>query len=366
VGTLLARVRQGHPEKSILLTGLRGVGKTVILNRARQKAEDEGFRTVYVESPEDSTLVRILAPQLRTLLFELDRSAGIGAMARRALAVLKAFASAFRVRYGGVELALDFEPETGVADSGDLESDLPQLFTVVAEAAEERDRGVALLIDEMQYLSEPELRAVIMAMHRLQQAQKRFVLVGAGLPSLTGLSGRARSYAERLFSFPVIGALPRHESDQAIGEPVRSAGAEVEDDALTEIFRLTHGYPYFLQEWGYHSWNRASHPSITVGDVSGATEVVVRRLDEGFFRVRYDRLTPSERRYLRAMADLGPGPHRTGDVANRLHIRVTSLGPTRATLINKGMIYSPEHGKLAFTVPLFDEFMKRVIPEFPS
>jgi hypothetical protein len=350
----------------MLLTGLRGVGKTVLLNEINRIAIAGGYRTIQLESPEDSTLVEMLAPQLRTLLFELDRMAGAGAKARRALGVLKSFISAFKVRYGGVELALEFEPEVGTADSGDLESDLIQLFMAVADAAEERGCGVALLIDEMQYLKEAELRAVIMAMHRLQQERKQFILVGAGLPSLLGLSGRARSYAERLFNFPVIGALSRAEGNHAIREPVRNAGAEIDDSALEEIHRLTQGYPYFLQEWGYHSWNRAAQSPISMTDVTEATVTVIRRLDEGFFRVRFDRLTPSEKRYLRAMAEMGPGPHRTGDIATALHLNVRSLGPTRAILISKGMIFSPEYGKLAFTVPLFDDFMKRVMPNMAA
>ncbi len=359
---LVERVKQGRPEKSILLTGLRGVGKTVLLNEIKRRAQASGYRTLAVETPEERSLIASLVPQLRGLLFELDRLAGIGMKARRALSVLKAFVSAVRVRYGELELGLDLEPEKGVADSGDLEADLPDLFVVIAEAAKEKQVPVGLLIDEIQYLNEEELRALIMAMHKLQQEQLPFILVGAGLPTLPSLAGKAKSYAERLFSFPVIGALARPEAVQAIRGPVRAAGLEIESAALDEIYRLTKGYPYFLQEWGYESWNRAEESPITLKDVKAATATVIRKLDEGFFRVRFDRLVPSEKKFLRAMAELGPGPHRTGDVANRLKVLVTSLGPVRANLISKGMIYSPEHGKLAFTVPLFDEFMKRAMP----
>jgi hypothetical protein len=363
---LVERVRHGRPARSILLTGLRGVGKTVLLNQVKERAAAAGYVTVTVETPEDATLAEVLSPQLRTVLFELARSGGSSSVSRRALGVLKSFVSAFRVRYAGVELALEFEPVPGVADSGDLQTDLPQLFLEVAEASAEQGKGVALLVDEMQYLPEVDLRALIMAMHRLAQENKPLILVGAGLPSLLGLTGRARSYAERLFSFPKIGALPAHEARRAIKDPVVAAGVGIEDDALNKIFEVTQGYPYFLQEWGFHAWNIATSSPITLTDVERATTRAISQLDQGFFRVRFDRLTPAEKRYLRAMAELGPGPQRTGDIATTLQIRATSVGPTRGILINKGMIYSPEHGRLAFTVPLFDEFMKRVMPELPE
>ncbi len=276
---LIERVRNGRPEKSILLTGLRGVGKTVLLNVMRRQAAEDGYRTILVEVPEDRSLVAMLSPHLRSLLLDLDRVAGAKERVRRALGVLAAFVSAFRVRYGGVELSLDFEPERGTADSGDLETDLSQLFMAIAEAAEERETAVALLVDEMQYLKEWELRALIMAMHRLQQERKRVILIGAGLPSLLGLAGRARSYAERLFDFPVIGALSEPEASRAIRDPVRAAQAEIEESALGEIYRLTEGYPYYLQEWGYHSWNQAAQSPVTLADVRDATTTVIQRLD---------------------------------------------------------------------------------------
>lgn len=358
---MLERLKQACPEKSILLAGLRGVGKTVLLNEINHRAQEAGYRTMLMETPEQRGLVALLAPQMRRLLLELDRSAAMRAKARRALGALKEFVSTVRVQYAGVELGLDLDVEKGVADSGDLESDLSDLFVVVAEAGHERGAAIGLFIDEVQYLHEEELRALIMAMHRLQQEQLPFILVGAGLPSLPALAGKAKSYAERLFSFPAIGPLGKPEAVQAIRDPVRTAGVEIQPAALDEIFRLTQGYPYFLQEWGYQSWNRAASSPITLQDVREATATVIRRLDEGFFRVRFERLTPSERRFLRAMSELRPGQQRTGDVAAALGMQVTSLGPVRANLINKGMIYSPEHGQLAFTVPLFDEFMKRTM-----
>ncbi len=359
---LLQRVKQGRSAKSILLTGLRGVGKTVLLNEIKRRALSAGYRTILVETPEHAGLLPHLTPQVRGLLLELDRSAGASARVRRALGVLKSFASAVRVGYSGLEVSLDFEPETGVADSGDLENDLAGLFVAVAEAAKDRETAISLLIDELQYISELELRALTMAMHRLVQEQLPFVLVGAGLPTLPGLAGRARSYAERLFDFPTIGALSREEADRAIESPVTAAGVAIDRSALDEIYAKTQGYPYFLQEWAYQTWNRAAGSPIRLSAVLEASPIVSRRLDEGFFRVRFDRLTRGERRYLRAMAEVAPADRTTGRVAEILGFKVTSLGPTRANLISKGMVYSPEHGRLDFTVPLFDDFMKRTMP----
>jgi hypothetical protein len=198
----------------------------------------------------------------------------------------------------------------------------------------------------------------------MQHRQLPLLLLGAGLPILPGLAGESKSYAERLFNFPEVGALSEKDSAQALQEPAEAAGVTFQMRALKEIFRLTKGYPYFIQEWGYQSWNLATTSSINLKTVGSATAAVVPRFDQNFFRVRFDRLTPSEKNFLRGMAHLGAGPQRTGDIAAVLGVKVTSLGPVRAKLINKGMIYSPAHGDMAFTVPLFDEFMIRAIPEF--
>ena len=359
---LLGRVKERRPEKSILLTGLRGVGKTVSLNEIDRLAAKAGYRTVVVEAHEDKSLAALLVPPLRKLLFELDRVAGAGDKAKRGLAVLKSFMNGVKVTMGGVEVGLDIDPEKGAADSGDLESDLPNLFVAVAEAAEERHLPIALLIDELQYFNSKELSALIMAMHKMQQRQLPMVLLGAGLPILPGLAGESKSYAERLFSFPDIGALSEPDAIKALQDPTKLMGVDFERDALKEIYRLTQGYPYFLQEWGYQSWNRAAASPITLKVVQDATATVIKRLDENFFRVRFDRLTPGEKLFLRAMAGLGSGAHRSGDIADALGVKINSLGPRRANLIRKGMIYSPAHGDMAFTVPLFDEFMLRAMP----
>jgi len=361
---LLGRIKQKRPEKSMLLTGLRGVGKTVLLNEIERLATADGYRTISIEAHEDKPLGLLIAPYLRRLLFDLDRIAGAGDKVKRGLAVLRSFIGTLKLSLNDVTIGLDIEPEKGAADSGDLEIDLSNLFVAIAEAADDRKTAVAIFIDEVQYFSHKELGALIMAMHKIQQRQLPLVLMGAGLPILPGLAGESKSYAERLFSFPDIGALSEADTAKALREPAQAVGVTFDPSALGEVFPLTKGYPYFLQEWGYQAWNLATSSPITLQIVQDATATVIPRLDQNFFRVRFDRLTPSEKNFLRAMAELGPGAHRTGDIAQTLGVKITSLGPVRAKLINKGMIYSPAHGDMAFTVPLFNEFMVRVMPKF--
>jgi hypothetical protein len=361
---LLGRIKQGRSEKSLLLTGLRGVGKTVLLNEVERLAVAEGYRTVVIEAHENKPLGPLIAPYLRSLFYELDRIAGAGDKVRRGFRVLRSFLGQLKVTYEDVAIGLDVDPEDGSADSGDLEIDLPNLFVAVGEAAKERKATVAVFIDEVQYFSQKELGALIMSMHKMQQQQLPVILLGAGLPILPGLAGDSKSYAERLFNFPNVGALSSDDAARALRDPAMAAEVLFEDAALAEVFRLTQGYPYFIQEWGYQAWNTALRSPITLADVEEATAKVVLRLDQNFFRVRFDRLTPSEKNFIRAMAELGAGPQRTGDIADTLKVKVTSLGPVRAKLIKKGMIYSPAHGDMAFTVPLFNEFMIRAIPEF--
>lgn len=359
---LFGRTKRKRAEKSMLLTGLRGVGKTVLLNEMERLAKAEGYRTVSLEATEDKPLGALIAPRLRTLFYELDRIAGVGERVKRGLKVLRSFIGALTLTMGEVTFGLDVDPEKGTADSGDLEIDLSSLFVAVGEAAEERSSAVVFLMDEIQYLTKKELGALIMAMHRVQQCQLPLVLLGAGLPILPALAGESKSYVERLFSFPEVGALSEADAAKALRDPARNAGVEIEPEALREVFRMTQGYPYFLQEWGYQAWNLAKTSPIRLDVVRNATSLAVSRLDTNFFRVRFDRLTPSEKSFLRDMAELGPGPHRTSDISSARGVKLTSLGPVRARLIRKGMIYSPSHGDLAFTVPLFDEFMVRAIP----
>lgn len=360
---LLGRIKQKRPEKSMLLTGLRGVGKTVLLNEIEHIARADGYRTIFIEAHENKALGLLIVPYLRSLLFDLDRIAGVGDKVKRGLAVLRSFIGALNLTVGDITIGLDIEPEKGAADSGDLEIDLPNLFIAIGEAAEDRKCAVAILVDEIHYFSQKELGALIMAMHKIQQRQLPLVLLGAGLPILPGLAGESKSYAERLFSFPDIGALSEEDTAIALREPAQAAGVIFETNALKEVFHLTKGYPYFLQEWGYQAWNLAAASPITLQIVQNATATVIPRLDKNFFRVRFDRLIPSEKRFLRAMAEFGPGAHRTGDIADILGVKISSLGPVRGRLIKKGMIYSPAYGDMKFTVPLFDEFMIRAMPK---
>ena len=362
VRVAVERIRRGLPTKSVLLVGLRGVGKTVLLDRMRQDAEGAGIHTVRIEAPEGRSLPAMLAPQLRQALLRLSQNEKAKAIAKRALRALAGFAKSLKVKYADIEVGLDFEPEPGLADNGDLEHDLQALLEEVGSAAKAAGTAVAMFIDELQYVREPELEALITAMHRCAQRQVPVILVGAGLPQLRGRMGNAKSYAERLFDFPEVGPLPIPAARIAIAKPVSDQGAVIADDAVDRIVDETKGYPYFLQEWGKHAWDAAAASPIRLRDVTDASVAATAALDESFFRVRFDRLTPTEKKYLRAMADLGPGPHRSGDIAECLGKRVTALGPVRNSLIAKGMIWSPNHGDTAFTVPLFDEFMHRIIP----
>lgn len=361
---LLKRVQAGRAAKSILLTGLRGVGKTVLLNEIDRSARAIGYERILVEAHEDKSLPALLVPALRELLFALDRKEGARDKVRRAMAALRGFVGSVKITYGDIPVGIDIEPEKGTADSGDLEADLPALFVVVGEAAASRDSSVALLIDELQYLGARELSSLIMAMHRMQQEGLPLVLIGAGLPLLPRLAGESKSYAERLFDFPEIGPLPDADAALAISDPIEHEGEHIDGDAVAEVVKVTQGYPYFLQEWGYQIWNLAEASPIGIDVAKAASEATVDRLDQNFFRVRFDRLTNGEKALLRAMAELGESPYKLGDVAEVMGLKVNSLSPRRAKLLNKGMVYSPSHGEIAFTVPLFDEFMRRAIPEF--
>ena len=359
----VARIAAGRPAKSQILVGLRGVGKTVVLVRIREMAEEIGYRAFHIEAHEGKTMPELLVPVLRQLLFNLDRVEGAKEFARRGLRVLKSFVGAFRVSLGDYNVELGIDPERGVADSGDLEADLTELFLAVGEAAKHAKTAVAFCMDELQYLNETEFSALIMALHRVSQLQLPIVMVGAGLPQILGLAGESKSYSERLFDFPRVGALAAEDAISALQLPIAAQGVKFTGSALDEILRTTECYPYFIQQWGHESWNLAESSPIDIDVVKGATDRAVKALDENFFSVRFDRCTPSEKRYMWALADLGPGPHRSGEVAERLRVKLTTLGPVRARLIAKGMIYSPQHGDMAFTVPMFHAFMRRAMPE---
>lgn len=361
------RTRRLLPTKSSMLVGLRGVGKTVLLNRLREQAvglhPDSPIETPQIEAPEQRSLPAMLAPQLRVTLLRLSKRERARELAGRALSALAGFARSLKVKYADIEVSFDAAPEPGLADNGDLEHDLWALLVAVGEAARAGGTAVVLFIDELQYVEEPQLAALITALHRTAQERLPVTMFGAGLPQLPGRLGRAKSYAERLFEFVTIGPLSRADAAIALERPAAEHGVSFDRSAVDAIIDQTQAYPYFLQEWGRQVWDTAPRSPITVDDVRRSTDITLAALDQSFFRVRFDRLTPSEKRYLRAMADLGPGPHRSGLVADRLGRAVTTLAPTRGQLIDKGMIWSPSHGDTAFTVPLFDEFMKRIMPE---
>ena len=358
----LDRIRSGRAAKSLLLVGLRGVGKTVLLNRIHRGVEGHGFMTILLEAPEDRSLPGLLAAPLRTALVKMSRRAATNDAVKRALRALSGFVGAMRVRYHDIELGMDLESEPGVADSGDLDHDLGDLLCATGEAARVERTALVLIVDELQYVKEEPLGALIGALHRSAQLQLPVTLVGAGLPQLVARTGAAKSYAERLFAFPEVGPLDAEAAAFAVQAPAERQGVSYERAALDAIIRHTRSYPYFLQEWGKHCWDCADASPITAADVRAATVEATAELDASFFRVRFDRLAPSEKRYLRAMAELGGGPHRSGEVARVLGKGVRSVAPTRAQLIEKGMIYSPAHGDTAFTVPLFDEYLRRVMP----
>ncbi len=358
----LERLRRGRPSKSMLLVGLRGVGKTVLLDRIREIAERLNIETIRIEAPENRSLPAMLAPQLRLALLRLSRQAEAKELAVHALRALAGFARSLKVKFGDIEVGIDCEPEPGLADNGDLDQDLMALLEAAGEAAKAAESALVLFIDELQYVNEDQLESLIMALHRCQQRSLPITLFGAGLPQLPGQMGKAKSYAERLFDFPTVDALGHDAAVSAVRKPILAESSRITDDAVEEIVRVTRGYPYFVQQWGKHTWDVAPQSPIERTDVDAATPLAVAALDESFFRVRFDRLTPSERRYLRAMAELGPGPHRSGDIADALDRKVSTLAPTRAALINKGMVWSPSHGDTGFTVPLFDEFMRRMMP----
>ena len=359
----IERVLRGLPTKSVLMVGLRGVGKTVLLDRMRDDAEANGVQTLRIEAPEGRSLPALLAPQLRQALLRLSRQQNAKEFAQRGLRALAGFAKSLKVKYEDIEVGFDFDPEPGLADNGDLEHDLQALLETVGTAAQKAGTALIMFIDELQYVKEDELAALITALHRCAQRRLPITLIGAGLPQLPGKMGSAKSYAERLFEFPQIGPLNDVAAQLAIVKPAKNQGVDFTDVAVQRIIKETEGYPYFLQEWGKHAWDSAAASPIALKDVKAASAAAIAALDDSFFRVRFDRLTPAEKKYLRAMAELGPGPHRSGDIADCLQRKVTSLGPTRSQLIAKGMIWSPNHGDTAFTVPLFDKFMRRTVTD---
>jgi len=357
---IIKRVKNGHSAQSLILLGLRGVGKTVLLNRIDQIAESAGCETSIFEADMNRPLPELLTQQLHRLLLKLDRRKRMGDEVQKAFSLLQAFAGIFRVHLG--------EFQVGVASpmvTGDLSIDLTDLLVAIGEAAKARNTVAVILVDEVQYIAKDDLGALIMALHRISQCQLPLVFFGAGLPQLAQLAGDTKSYSERLFAYPSVGPLDREGARKALVEPARREGVGFEDEALEVVLRETEGYPFFLQVWGSHMWQTAEAPPITVADAREASKRAVAALDESFFKVRFERLTERQRQYARAMAEFGNKPANSTDVANLLGLTVKQAAPVRDEVIKKGMAYSPKRGLVAFTVPKFDEFMKRALPEFP-
>ena len=356
------RIKNGLHANGMILLGLRGVGKTVLLNRLHLDAKAKGFQTIKFEVPDGAGgyLAKQLVPNLNVVLRHLDRMRAAGALLERAGSALRNFASAFSVSYQGFSIGAT--SATIAADSGDLEYDLPELLSLVGAAAQERGAAVALFIDEVQYLGKPELAALTRAFHEIAQTGLPVILIAAGLPQIAALSGEAKSYAERLFHYSELGALDPASAKKVLSEPAKRQGASFSATALARILKETQGYPYFLQTWGKFAWDEAQGPEIGEADVENAWPDIVTYLDQNLFHVRFDRCSGAEQHYLRGMAELGPGPHRSGDIAAALCTTSSAVANTRKMLIHAGMVYSRQYGETSFTVPLFDDFMKRVIP----
>ncbi|PUE45557.1 ATP-binding protein [Limnohabitans sp. 2KL-51] len=358
----IERLRIGNSAKSLILVGLRGVGKTVLLDRMRLDAEGTGIQTLRIEAPENKSLPAMLAPELRKALLRMSTIESAKEVSQRALRALAGFAKGLKLKFADIEVGFDYAPEPGLADNGELESDLTALLVQTGEAAKAAGTVMVMFIDELQYVKESQFAALISALHRCAHLRLPITLVGAGLPQLLALAGEAKSYSERLFEYPQVDKLNTSAAMDALRKPAQQLGVHYTDDAALAIVEKTQGYPYFLQEWGKHTWDVATTSPITLDVVKTATQLTIAGLDESFFKVRLERTTPSERRYLRAMADLGPGPHRSGDIANQLLKTVSTQAPVRSSLIRKGIVWSPTHGDTAFTVPLFHEYLLRTVP----
>lgn len=361
---LLQRLARGRTDQSLIMTGLRGVGKTVLLNEFAELARTANWEVVELEASkhDDGQFRQTMASLLRSALLQISPRKRWTDRARRAAEVLTAFGMSVD-HTGTWSMTWDVEPAEGLADHGDLALDLTDVLVALGQAAQEHGRGVAILVDEVQFLRSAQLEAMIQALHKTVQRKLPITFVGAGLPQIAELAGDAKSYAERLFRFPEIDSLGDDDAREALIRPAELEEASFASDAVDLALEITKGYPYFLQELGYQAWEIAAGPEITADDIDAAREGYLTKLDRSFFRVRLDRATGLQTAYLRAMAELGPDAHKAADVARVLKRESTQLGPTRAELIDMGLLYTPEHGYAAFTVPDFDQFMLRAVPE---
>jgi len=364
---LLSRLAAGHTEQSLIVVGLRGVGKTVLLGEFRRLALDLGWRSVELEVAkwDDSEFRAGLAREVRRVLHQLAFAGRWTEALKRAAGTLRSFT--LRIDPEGLlTVGLDVDPSAGLADSGDLNADLTDLLVSLGEGARDRGTGVVLLLDELHYLSSRQMEALIAALHRTVQHALPITVAAAGLPQIHELVGNAKTYAERLFVFPELGRLDSDDAARVLREPAAQHGVEFSDAAVNRGLDFSEGYPYFLQEFGQAVWATAARSPVVERDAEIATAVVEDKLDSGFFKVRLDRATELQRTYLRAMAELGPGPQLARDVAGRLARSSTQCGPTRRQLIDKGLLYAAGHGYAAFTVPKFDEYLKRAVPALPT
>lgn len=362
--TTIGQIAAGRYSRSQLLLGLRGVGKTVLLNEIKTMATSAKLQAAKVEAPANKRFLDKFVPQVRKLVLQFDQSAKTKAQINAALGAARNIASMFKLSAGGVDVSVS--PMPGVADSGDLATDLTDLFVATGKAAASAKTGVILLIDELQYLATDDLSAVIVALHEVSQQNLPLTVFGAGLPQLAVLAAEANSYAERLFEYPGVGPLDKHESIAALRGPVEEQGVKFETAALSKIVKVTEGYPFFLQEWGFQAWNAAPPGIIPASIIPSVSKAAITRLDKSFFKGRFDRMTEREQDYVRAMADLGSGAHRSGEIASAMGITISAAAPIRSALIGKGMIYSPSYGETAFTVPMYDGYLRRTILKLSS
>lgn len=360
---LLGRLARGRSEQSMIITGLRGVGKTVLLGQFRAKALEQDWVVVEqeVSKHDEDEFRRDISSRLRAALLELSPRTRWSDRLKHAAGVLKSFTVSVDAA-GAWSAGLDLEAVEGHADHGNLAMDLTDVFLAVGEAAKEEGKGVVLLFDEVQFLRARQLEALIEALHKMVQRRLPITLVGAGLPQIAELAGDAKSYAERLFKFPQIGNLSPDDAKTALERPAAEEGVTYSSGALEQAVAITGGYPYFIQELGHAVWTVAAGPEISEDDVIAAVPGYEAKLDASFFRVRLDRATDLQRAYLRAMAQLGPAAQKASDVADLMGRTSTNLGPTRAELINMGLLWTPQHGYAAFTVPHFDRFLMRAVP----
>src|SRR5262249_12627916 len=351
---LLERLRRGYPEQSMLITGLRGVGKTVLLGAFESRARAAGWVTVAAEITKNEAFGPRMGSLVRRALFQVAPKASWTEKLRQAAATLKSFSVTFSSD-GSVTAGIDIDPLEGTADSGNLSDDLTDILVALGEAAQERETGVAFLLDEVQFLAAAEFEALIAGLHRTVQRQLPITLVGAGLPQLPRLAGEAKSYAERLFTFPRIGRLSPEQAEAALAAPAAALGVLYEPAAIDVIVGYTEGYPYFVQEYGKIVWDLAPEGKPISREVAEQAQGAVEaKLDESFFRVRAERTTELELRYLRALAELGPGEQSAGDEAEGMGRSSEQLGPTRARLIGKGVICPTSRGRGDFPPPPFD------------